>query len=181
MILFALSFTSPGCKPEYHNITGLEIGMIAIDEVYDYSYIPADVFDARIAFVIEKEHEYEGRKCAQNTQPFSLFDRCYATTLEQKECGSIDLDSFELYFLTGMSRGNMELGAEDNLLSVFKDRFTIKERYKRSIDPIIFFSDETLLDEITFSENTFTAVFKCRTTRGVDFEARTTVKIGSAG
>lgn len=184
LLLFALSFIQPGCKPLYYELTGVSIGIVK-ETVSEYGhgtyYGPANEFDTRIAFVIEKEYEYLGRKnkCAQSLGSFSLIDKCYATTLAKVECSGLDPDTFGLYFLTSITCGEIELNAEDNLLHVLKEKLTIEENYL-SFGPITIYSDETLLGEMTFAEDEFTAVFKCRTKGGSEFEARTTVKIKAA-
>lgn len=136
--------------------------------------------DNKIAFAINKEYEFTGKgrkSCAQYLRPFSLIDRCYALTLAQKECHGLDPDTFELYFHTSMTYDDFELGAEDNLLSIFSDRFTIEKDADPLYDPIIIYSDTKLLDEITFAEGRFVAIFRCRTTDGMEFETEIWVKI----
>lgn len=185
LALFIFSLFTPGCEPHYYTISGIGISMAKeVTHEYDgltyYNYGPADSFDTRIAFIVKKEHEHVGNTCAQTLGSLSLIDRCYAFQVEEKECGSLAYDTFELYFLAPMTHGNRELGADDNLLAALKERFTIKQSGSPIFDPIVLYSDEALLGEMTFGEDTFTAVFKCRTTRGAEFEARTTVKIGTS-
>ncbi len=76
-----------------------------------------------------------------------------------------------------MTFGNLELDGDDDLLSIFSERFTIEQGADRLYSSIVFYSDTRLLGEITFAEKRFEAVFICRTTGGEEFEARTTVKV----
>ncbi len=72
LALFALSFISPACEHEYYSIVGISIEMVTEKKSeYDGSIYwgSAEKFNSRIAFAIDKEHEFTGKgvKAALNT------------------------------------------------------------------------------------------------------------------